>query len=281
MKKILITGANSYIGTSFEGYMKQYDGEYQIDTVDMIDGSWREKSFSGYDCIFHVAGIAHRKETKENEELYYKVNRDLTVEVASKAKDDGVFHFIFLSSMSVYGMITGEISKETVPCPNTHYGKSKLQAEKKIEELASDSFKISILRPPMVYGKDCTGNFKSLVNITKKTCIFPKINNKRSMIYIDNLCSFVKLVVDKAMDGVLVPQNKEYANTSSIVKWIAKATNKKMYLSVLLGIAVKVLSLVFKKAKKAFGSLIYVDESGELDYNVCSLEESIVRSVGE
>ena len=131
MKKILITGAGSYIGTSFENYMGQWSDEYSVDTVDMIDGSWRKKDFSGYDVVFHVAGIAHIKETKDNAELYYKVNRDMVIETAKKAKTEGVKHFVFLSSMSVYGMETGVITKDTEPNPNTNYGKSKLMAEKK------------------------------------------------------------------------------------------------------------------------------------------------------
>ena len=91
MKRILITGAGSYIGTSFDRYLKEkYPGQYEVDTVDMIDGGWRKKSFSGYDSVFHVAGIAHRKETEKNAELYYKVNRDLAADCAAKAKNDGV-----------------------------------------------------------------------------------------------------------------------------------------------------------------------------------------------
>ena len=129
MKKILITGANSYIGMSFENYIKKnYPDDYEVDTVDMIDGTWRDKDFSGYDAVFHVAGIAHQKETKENAPIYYKVNRDLAIETAQKAKNEGVSHFVFLSSMSVYGMETGIITKETVPNPKTNYGISKWQA---------------------------------------------------------------------------------------------------------------------------------------------------------
>ncbi len=97
MKKILITGANSYVGTSFEKWLSQWPDKYHVDTIDMIDGTWREKSFVGYDVIFHVAGIAHIKETKENAHLYYEINRDLAFETAQKAKADGTKQFIFLS----------------------------------------------------------------------------------------------------------------------------------------------------------------------------------------
>jgi len=117
LKKILITGANSYIGTSFEKWMGQYEG-YEIDTVDTKNNKWKEADFSKYDVVFHVAGIAHIKETKENAHLYYEINRDMTVEIANKAKENGIKQFVLLSSMSVYGMVTGIITKTTKPNPN-------------------------------------------------------------------------------------------------------------------------------------------------------------------
>ena len=98
MKRILITGANSYIGTSFEEYMKEYDG-YQIDTLDMKNPEWRNYDFSIYDTVFHVAGIAHADVGHVSEEvrkLYYKVNTELTAETAMQAKKSGVRQFIYM-----------------------------------------------------------------------------------------------------------------------------------------------------------------------------------------
>lgn len=280
MKKILITGANSYIGTSFENYMKQWADEYSVDTVDMIDGTWRERDFGEYDVVFHVAGIAHKKETKENAALYYKVNRDLAIETAKKAKEDGVKQFIFLSSMSVYGMDTGIITKETVPLPKSNYGKSKLQAEEGINALASDDFKVCTLRPPMVYGNGCKGNFQTVVKIVKKSPVFPKIKNERSMIYIDNLSSFVKLCIDRELSGLYFPQNKEYVRTVDMAKNIAAKLDKKRYFSILLGCGVFAIRPFVSVAKKGFGTLTYRDTE-ELDYCYCVVdnEESIKRSI--
>ena len=228
MKKILITGANSYIGTSFEKWVGQWPDKYSVDTVDMKDGSWKKKDFSQYDVVFHVAGIAHIKETKENQGLYYKVNRDLAYETAKKAKADGVKQFIFLSSMSVYGIETGVISKDTPLRPNSAYGKSKVEAEELISGLASDVFKVATLRPPMVYGKGCKGNYQRLAKLAVKTPIFPDIDNKRSMVYIDNLCEFVRLLIDDCGAGLYFPQNDEYVKTSEMVKLIAEAHGKKI-----------------------------------------------------
>ena len=258
MKKILITGANSYIGTSFEKYIKDnYSEDYIVDTIDMIDGSWREKSFKGYDVVFHVAGIAHQKETKENAHLHYEINRDLAIEVAKKAKKDGIKQFIFLSSMSVYGMDTGVITRETKPNPKTNYGKSKLQAEEQIVELRDESFKICVLRPPMVYGDGCKGNYQSIVKLIKKFPIFPRVSNKRSLVHIDNLVAFVKTAIDQELDGLFFPQDNEYVRTIDLAKQIAKQENKKVYFSFLLGFAVIVLRPFVGKLKKAFGNLIY------------------------
>src|SRR5690554_6731837 len=113
MRRVLITGQNSYIGTSVERWLLRDPDKYKVDTIDMKDGSWKEKDFSQYDVVFHVAGIAHIKETSENQDLYYKVNRDLAYETAQKAKEDEVGQFIFLSSMSVYGLENGVIYKDT------------------------------------------------------------------------------------------------------------------------------------------------------------------------
>ena len=96
MKKILITGKDSYIGTQVEQYLKN-KGEYQIDTLDMRKEDWKQYDFSAYDVVFHVAGIAHAdtgKMTKERKQLYYSVNTKLTLETAHKAKKDGVKQFI-------------------------------------------------------------------------------------------------------------------------------------------------------------------------------------------
>ena len=260
MKKILITGANSYVGTSFEKYLKEkFPNVYIVDTIDMVGDGWREKSFIGYDAVFHVAGIVHQKETKKNARLYYEVNRDLAFNVAKQAKDGGVSQFIFLSSMSVYGQETGIITKATMPKPKTNYGKSKLQAEEMILKLSDENFKICILRPPMVYGEGCKGNYRTVVKIVRNFSIFPRIKNKKSLIHIDNLVSFVKMSVDLNLNGIYFPQNNEYVGTMELVKQIARNLKKRIYFSYLCGIAVLILKIFSRKARKAFGNLIYKD----------------------
>lgn len=280
MKKILVTGAGSYVGTSFANYMKRWSDEYVVDVVDMIDGSWRERDFSLYDVVYHVAGIAHRKETAENAPLYYQVNRDLAFETAEKAKKEGVKQFIFLSSMSVYGLTTGVVTKETVPCPTTNYGKSKLQAEEKIIPLSDERFRVVVLRPPMVFGPGCRGNFQTLLKLVKKTPVFPKVANRRSMIYIDNLSALIKICVDRELVGLYLPQNKEYANTTEIVEILAATLGRKIIVSATLGLGVAFFRPWVGALRKAFGSLIYQNvEELEFEYSVCDNREAFVKSV--
>ena len=275
MKKVLITGKNSYIGTSLENWLMREPDKYKVDTVDMKDGSWKEKDFSQYDVVFHVAGIAHVKETSDNQDLYYKVNRDLAYETAQKAKEDGVGQFIFLSSMSVYGIENGVIDKNTPLNPSSAYGKSKIEAEELIDKLEDNSFTVATLRPPMVYGKSCRGNYPRLVGLALKTPIFPKIENKRSMIYIDNLSEFVKQLIDNRSGGLFFPQNAEYVKTSEMVRLIAEVHGKKILMTKLFNPLLRLLNV--STVNKVFGDLVYDMSMSEYksDYRVCGFRESI------
>jgi len=288
MKKILITGAGSYIGTSFADYLKKWPDDFRVDAVDMIDGSWREKSFSGYDTVYHVAGIAHAdsgKISSERAKLYYKVNTDLAVETAKKAKEDGVGQFIFMSSAIVYGESSSigkerVITQDTIPTPANSYGDSKLQAENGIKPLQNERFRVVILRPPMIYGKGSKGNFPILEKAARKLPLFPKVENQRSMLYIENLCEFVRLMIKNEESGIFWPQNAEYANTSELVKMIARANRKKMILVPGFTWALKLLSCVTGAVNKAFGNMTYVQEISRYreEYRLVSLEESIKRT---
>ena len=275
MKNILITGKNSYIGTSLEKWLMREPDQYKVDTVDMKDESWKEKDFSQYDVLIHVAGIAHIKETSDDQDLYYKVNRDLAYETAQKAKEDGVEQFIFLSSMSVYGIENGVIDKNTPLKPNSAYGKSKIEAEDLINKLQDDSFTIATLRPPMVYGKGCRGNYPRLAKLVLKTPIFPKVDNKRSMIYIDNLSEFMKQLIDNRSGGLFFPQNADHVNTSEMVKSIAESHGKKIWMTKLFNPLLRLLNV--NTVNKVFGTLVYEMSMSDydFDYRVCGFGDSI------
>ncbi|MFC4409992.1 NAD-dependent epimerase/dehydratase family protein [Chungangia koreensis] len=275
MKRILITGKNSYIGTSLEKWLGNYPDKYTTDCVSLRGDLWKGIDFSVYDVVFHAAGIAHIKETKENANLYYKVNRDLAYEVAQKAKKEGVKHFIFLSSMSVYGIESGIIDKDSPLEPKSNYGKSKLQAEELITGIQGDPFKVAILRPPMIYGKGCKGNYNRLANLAIKIPIFPDVDNKRSMIYIDNLSEFVRLIIDDSKSGLFYPQNKEYVCTSKMVEMIGELHGTNIRMTKLFNVFLKLFPI--NTVKKVFGDLVYDKKMNDYKnrYIVCDFETSI------
>jgi nucleoside-diphosphate-sugar epimerase len=275
MKKILITGKNSYVGKSLEKWLEKYPEIYVIDSISLRNNSWKDIDFSYYDVVLHVAGIAHINEKKVNADFYYKINRDLAFETAKKAKSDGVKHFIFLSSMSVYGIESGIIDKESPLNPRSSYGKSKLQAEKLIFSLEDETFKVAILRPPMIYGRGCKGNYPRLVNIVLKIPFFPNIKNKRSMIYIDNLSEFIRLLIDRCAIGIFFPQNEEYVCTSEMVKLITEVNGKKTLLVKLFNPFLRLL--MTNTLNKVFGDLAYEKTMSvyKEDYNIIDFRSSI------
>ena len=285
MKKILITGAGSYIGTAVAGYLEKWPEAYRVETLDMLDDNWKVFDFSGFDTVFHVAGIAHSDSGKippEKEALYYAVNRDLTVQTAQKAKEAGVKQFIFMSSAIVYGDSApiGKdkfITRDTMPAPANCYGDSKLQAERGLQALESEAFRVVILRPPMIYGPGSRGNYPILSRLAAKLPVFPLVENRRSMLYIGNLVEFVRLMIENEERGIFWPQNDVYSNTSRLVSMIAQVKGKKILLVRGFTWALKLMSHATSLVNKAFGSLCYDMTLSEYpqDYRKFTLEESI------
>ena len=283
MKKILITGADSYIGTSVERWLADSSTQYKIDTLDMKQEDWRTFSFAGYDAVFHVAGIAHVSADPNLKELYHKVNCELTIETAKKAKREGVGQFVFMSSIIVYGNQgkTGLIDANTKEAPVDFYGQSKLDAEAGLKSLADATFKVAIIRPPMIYGKNSKGNYPRLAKMATRLPIFPMVDNKRSMLHIDNLCEFIRLVIEREAEGTFYPQNQEYVNTSYMVKEIARCHHKKMFLVKGFGTLIKCFSAKIGILRKVFGNLVYDKELSkhfENVYCVVDFAESIQRT---
>lgn len=279
MKRILITGVNSYIGSSLVNWLSKHSEEYSITTLSLRDNNWINEDFSTFDTIIHVAGIAHVSSSQNNEKLYYSINRDLTIKIARKAKDDDVKQFIFMSSIIVYGnnVKDGIIDTYTVPQPINAYGKSKLEAEFALNELKSNSFKVAILRPPMIYGKNSKGNYPKLSAIARKSPVFPQFTNYRSMLHIDNLCELIKMIIDQVDEGLFHPQNKDYICTSELVTIIAKVHGRKIRLIPVFPGIIRMLQRL-NIVNKVFGNLVY-DKSMSVypkgDYQIREFIESI------
>lgn len=293
MKKILITGAGSYVGESVRRYILAKDSSCRIDAVDTMGDNWKKADYAKYDVVFHVAGIAHVNADPKMEPLYYKVNCNLTIEVAKHAKAAGVRQFIFMSSQIVFhesqSLKAEVLTAETKPAPNGFYGNSKLQAENGLWNLVKNQkenstrsqggnqMKICILRPCMIYGPNAKGNFSRLAKLACKTPVFPEWHNKRSMLYIDNLAEFVKQAIERELEGTFYPQNRELADTVEIVRYFAKEAGHKIWITKLLNPFVWMGSLVLQPINKMFATYYYNPKMSkmEFDYQLVSFEESL------
>ncbi|WP_270465302.1 NAD-dependent epimerase/dehydratase family protein [Holdemanella biformis] len=279
---ILIIGKNSYIGKNLKAWLNQYPGKYKTSTISVRDDRWKSYDFSKFDTVINCAGVAHINNIQEGmKNLFYSVNRDLVYELGKKAKNDGVSHFIHFSSMNVYGDYCDNITNRDVVNPTSFYGDSKLQGDFELEKLKDNSFVISYIRPPFVYGKDCSGNFKTISKIAHLTPIFPNYKNKKSMIYIDNLCEFIRLIIDDKKGGVFTPQNKELISTTDLVAEIAINNNKKILFTKLFNWILKLGNKKFKTIRRAFGNDCYdlsLSDYYDFKYCVVNFQESIRRT---
>lgn len=274
MKRILITGKSSYLANQFRSFLSGNEN-YQIDLISVREG-WKDSDFSSYDVVVHMAGLAHSSPKDDEKEKYYAINRDLAIEVARKAKQDGCAQFVFMSSVIVYGSHHTLITKDTPLCPDNFYSDSKKQAEEGILVLQDENFCVSIVRPPMIYGPGSKGNYRLLSRFSCVTPFFPNVYNERSMLYVDNFCACLKGMIDTGAGGIFLPQNKEIVSTVQLVKEIAKVHHHPLV--VLKGLN-PFISLLRKKSlfNKVFGSLVIdpVLSKFDFEYQIVPFELSI------
>lgn len=281
MKRVLITGANSFVGTNIERWLLKSPELFEVTTVGTMNGEWKKTDFSHYDVVFHVAGIAHVDPKPEMAPLYYKVNCDLAIEIAEWAKQHGVRQFIYMSSKIVYkaskSLKADIVTKDTKPAPNDFYGGSKLKAENELKKLDDERFRICILRPPMIYGKNNKGNLPRLAWLATKTPVFPAWHNKRSILFVDNLAEFVKQIILREMSGTFFPQNKEYVDSVELVRLFAKKYNKKIWITKIFNPLVVIGSIFFKPINKIFADSYYEQNMSDygFDYQTIDFIDSL------
>ena len=260
-KTLMITGASGFIGSNF---IKKYEDEYNIIPVCLIENKPEDLDYTGVDTILHLAALVHQMKGAP-EEKYFEVNTELTKRLAATAKEKGVHHFIFYSTVAVWGThgyfeYDKIITLKTPINPLTPYAKSKYNAEEILNELKSDNFKISILRPPMVYGKDCPGNMKRLEKLVEILPILPCGNNenKRTIVHIDKLLDETNKIIQNKKEGIFIPRDDKEMSIKDILEYIFKEKNKRKILIKLPKIGVKLLHKVKPRViESLYGSLMF------------------------
>lgn len=276
--KVFITGEKGYISTRLYDELKIKNENYMVYKNSVREETLNQLNFTDIDVVIHLAALVHKKESSYSENQYFNVNTILTEKLAIKAKCEGVKQFIFISTMAVFGKQEGSINSQSALVPKTLYGKSKFAAEEILKKLQDEHFKVAIVRPPMIYGPKCPGNYALLSKLSKKTFIFPLVENKRSMLFIDNLNEFIYQLIQNRDSGIFHPQDPQYINTSSLVYEISKAYGKYIYFSKIAGKLLKIL--IGKKTiyNKIFGDLYYAEKLSSYkdnSYQKFSLEQAI------
>lgn len=261
MPKILITGANSFIGTNYIKFSTFKD----VDQISLLNVSPEDIDFSKYDVILHLAAIVHQSKRISDDE-YFRINRDLSLKVAENAKKSGVKQFVFMSTLKVYGnLISGnELRNEKSACfPDDSYGKSKYEAEIELNKMKDETFNISIIRTPLVYGDGVKANMLSLVKLVDRFSILPfaKIRNKRNFTYIENLVSFIDMIIEKGRSGIFIAMDDEAMSTTELINLISKYLNKNLRLFSLPGFLIRIGSAVYPSVFERLYNSLEVDNT--------------------
>ncbi len=250
MKELLVTGSNGYLGSSF---INQYKDKYTFEKFSLLTQKLEDIKFDNINIVLHCAALVHQK-IEHSYEKYHEINVEYPVKLAKLAKQNGVRQFVFISTIAVYGE-NEELLNENTSCnPITPYGKSKLEAEKELLKLNDGEFIVSIVRPPMIYGKNAPGNIDNLVKLVKKLPIIPlgSIGNKRSFISIQNILNIINEIIIQRKEGVFLASDDEPLSTSKLIELIAKNLDKKIYL-----IKIPFFESLLKLVKPSFHKRLY------------------------
>ena len=261
MINVLITGGSGFIAGAVRTRLADFPDRYRVESISLRTTGWEERGFSGFDCVVHTAGIAHVNPDPSRTEAYFRVNRDLTLAAARRAKADGVGQFVFLSSAIVYGDASPAgarrvIDPDTLPAPANAYGRSKLEAEEGLRAIADPGFRVAVLRPPMVYGRGCKGNYNALCAMAKKLPAFPRFENRRGVLYVENLAECIRLIIDGREQGLFFPQDERVVSTSELTAQIARAHGWRIALVPGFGPALRLLG-GRGTVRRAFGDMAY------------------------
>lgn len=283
--KLLILGKNSYVGVSVKNYIERHHSDMSITMASSRDGVWKNLDFAKYDAVYNVSGLCHADSKHGTPEQYMSINGQLPIDMGQKAKNDGCKLFINMSSSIIYGNMSfiGEdktMDRDTAPAPVNVYGESKLFAEKGLLKLEGQNFSVALIRAPLIYGENSTGNFPLLVKFARKSPIFPDIKNQQSMIYIDNLCELIYLIVKHQKGGIYLPQDPDIKCTSLLVKDMARLCNHRIVMTKIFNPILKILGKRIYYIDKALGNTAYTKEASnyfDYEYQIIDYEEALRR----
>ena len=240
---MVVTGASGFVGRRF---MELNKDKFELVPVSLRSTTVEDIDLEGVHSIVHLAGKAHEMNPVPDQ-VYYDVNYTLTKKLAEEARRKGVPHFVYASSVKVYGDEAAVILNEKSLCtPTDAYGKSKLQAEEMLQHLSGLHFKVAIVRPPLVYGPEVKGNMIRLLQLADKNYPLPfgSINNKRSMVHLDNLIMLINTIIVRQATGIFIAGDQQPVSTDFLIRTIRKNLGKPENMISIPGVVKKLLQTI-------------------------------------
>ncbi|ERJ57730.1 NAD-dependent epimerase/dehydratase family protein [Sphingobacterium paucimobilis] len=227
---VCVSGVSGFVGKYLSQFLK--DNSIDIQSLSLRDEGWKLESNSSIVALIHLAGKAHDTSNTSQPEEYFKVNRDLTIELFNQFINSSIRDFFFFSSVkAVADTVDGVLGEEILASPQTPYGQSKWEAEKYLQEQVLPAGKrLFIIRPCMIHGPDNKGNLNLLYQVVRKGLPWPlaSFHNQRSFLSIDNLCYLIAEMIRKVdlPSGVYNCADDETLSTNELVALIATILGK-------------------------------------------------------
>ena len=232
--KVVITGITGFVGQNLSKYLEKKD--LIVEGVSLRNNNWRSNLDMNANAIIHLAGKAHDTENTSSEEIYFKINRDLTIELFEQFLNSNIRDFFYFSSVkAVADTVNSILTEDSDSHPLTPYGKSKHEAEDYIlSKNIPASKRVFIIRPCMIHGPGNKGNLNLLYKVVERGVPWPLANfeNRRSFLSIDNLSFLIYAMLDKSdlRSGIFNFSDDESLSTNQIVSLIGGILEKNVRL---------------------------------------------------
>ena len=248
--KILITGIHGFVGSNIVSYLSTSNEIYGLDII-APEKEGIVKTFSwddldaglipDVDAIIHLAGKAHDTKNQAAAEIYFKVNRDLTIKIFDyfSAHPNAKKFVFFSTAKAAADKVDGVLTEDVVPAPVGPYGESKIAAEQYILSSMKnrpDCFVdkgVYIFRPCMIHGPGNKGNLNLLYNVVRKGIPWPlgAFENRRTFTSVENICFAVNGVLTKEVpSGIYNMGDDEALSTNELIEEICKSLGEKAHI---------------------------------------------------